>query len=482
MKRIHGLAAAALLGAGALIAFGPRAEAATPPQVLSITEERDAIGNRPRLVVEGKRLTKFVSYNLVDMQNPMPVMVELVSRKPTRLVLAFPGATPPGDYMLTLLLLDGQGQSFPVTIRNASTDWTEISGIPADIADGDAAGVWTVSGADVVRPMGRVGVGVSSPAATLHAAGSEGLLFTGLGGPNSVPASGGGTRMMFVPAYSAFRAGNVDGTQWDEANLGGNSAAFGANTTASAFNTFAAGLGCQATGNESVALGYFTTASGLDSFAAGNAATASGTISMAFGFGATASGDYSTALGHGTTAQALGSVAIGRYNVVAGDPDTLEFTDPVFVVGNGNALTGSNALTLLRNGNMTIAGSLTETSDARLKTEIAPLSGVLSRLERVRGVSYRFKDADSLPSGRRIGLLAQEVRAAFPELVTEDPQGRLGIAYGDFTAVLLEAIREQEASIAAREKEAAGLRAELDAVRARLERIEKALEAAPAPR
>ena len=481
MKRIHGLAAAALLGAAALFSFGPPAEAATPPEVTSVTEVRDVLGDRLLLVLEGKRLTKFISFNLFSMEAG-PAMVQVLSRKGTRVVLGAPGGTPPGDYFLDGALRTGEVLSFPITIRNGVTTWSGITGIPTDIADGDGGSLWTASGADVVRPTGRVGVGVDSPTATIHAAGSEGLLYTGVGGPTSVPASGGGTRMMFVPAYGAFRAGNIGDTQWDEANLGNLSVAFGGNTIASGSCTLAAGIATTASGNNSVALCYVTTASGGDSFAAGNTTTASGQISAAFGFGSTASGDYSTAFGQATTAQAQGSVALGRYNVVEGDPDSLVSDDPVLVVGNGNALTASNAFTLRRDGNLTIAGSLTETSDARLKTEIAPLSGVLSRLERVRGVSYRFKDAGSLPSGRRIGLLAQEVRAAFPELVTEDAQGRLGVAYGDFTAVLLEAIREQEASIAAREKEAAGLRAELDAVRARLERIEKALEAASTPR
>src|SRR5688572_28417860 len=118
MKRIHGLAAIALLGAAALFSFGVPAEAATPPQVTAITEERDALNDRPYLVITGKRLTKFVAFELVSMDGPGMSMTELVSRKGTRIVLGLSNGTPPGEYTLTGLLATPPNQSYPVTIRN----------------------------------------------------------------------------------------------------------------------------------------------------------------------------------------------------------------------------------------------------------------------------------------------------------------------------------------------------------------------------
>ncbi|MNH26563.1 hypothetical protein D3C76_811250 [compost metagenome] len=47
------------------------------------------------------------------------------------------------------------------------------------------------------------------------------LLLTGMHtGTASVPASGAGTRIFFDTQKSAFRAGNVTGTKWDNANIG----------------------------------------------------------------------------------------------------------------------------------------------------------------------------------------------------------------------------------------------------------------------
>jgi hypothetical protein len=99
---------------------------------------------------------------------------------------------------------------------------------------------------------------------------------------------------------------------------------------------------------------------------------------------------------------------------------------------------------LYKNGNLAIAGTLTQNSDARLKTDVQPLTRVLARLTGIRGVTFEWKDKQMHPAGRQIGLLAQEVQQAFPELVHSDSAGNLSVAYGNFTAVLLEAIKEQQ--------------------------------------
>jgi hypothetical protein len=185
-----------------------------------------------------------------------------------------------------------------------------------------------------------------------------------------------------------------------------------------------------------------------------------------------ASGGASTAIGDSTTAQAYGSLALGRYNVAGGTPTFIDATDPVLVVGNGTgSLSPSNAFTLLRNGNLTIAGTLTQNSDARAKTDVVPLAGVISKLATLHAVTYRFKEGTPAPEGRHIGLLAQEVRDAFPELVAEDSEGKLSVAYGNFAAVLLEAVKEQQATIDAQRKD-------LDAMAKRLEALEARLGAA----
>ncbi|OYU94338.1 MAG: hypothetical protein CFE21_16345 [Bacteroidetes bacterium B1(2017)] len=201
-------------------------------------------------------------------------------------------------------------------------------------------------------------------------------------GSITLPVSGAGTRLMWIPAKSAFRIGTINGTQWDALNIGtwsfaagsntkanGNaSTSFGNSTTASGAVSTSLGFGSTASGNFSTSMTYNTIASGDYSTSMGYQTTASGehSASMGFhtfanGFSSTsmghdtkANGDYSMSMGYYTTAQAQKSVVMGAYNVVSGSSNTDVATDPLFVVGNGTSFTPSNALSLLKNANLGI--------------------------------------------------------------------------------------------------------------------------------
>ncbi len=114
-------------------------------------------------------------------------------------------------------------------------------------------------------------------------------------------------------------------------------------------------------------------------------------------------------------------------------------------------------------------------SDRRLKKDIRPLDGALAKVLALRGVTYDWRRDEfperRLPAGRQVGFIAQEVEAVVPEVVGE-VDGLKTLAPQHLTALLVEAVREQQATI---ERQ----RAEIDALAARLEALEAAL-AAPA--
>jgi len=118
---------------------------------------------------------------------------------------------------------------------------------------------------------------------------------------------------------------------------------------------------------------------------------------------------------------------------------------------------GTKLMQLERSGNLTIAGTLTQSSDARLKTDIQSLDGALTKVLNLRGVSYALND--DAAHGRKIGVIAQEVEQEYPELVATDGQGMKSVAYANLTAVLIEAVK--------------ALKAENDALKVRLERLEQ---------
>lgn len=99
-------------------------------------------------------------------------------------------------------------------------------------------------------------------------------------------------------------------------------------------------------------------------------------------------------------------------------------------------------------GNVTFLNNVTAYSDRRLKTNIRTIGDALTRLKRLRGVSY-------LRDGRpKIGVIAQEVEEVFPEVVLtgSDPQGLKSVAYGDLVGVLIEAVKDLSAEVSALKK------------------------------
>lgn len=80
------------------------------------------------------------------------------------------------------------------------------------------------------------------------------------------------------------------------------------------------------------------------------------------------------------------------------------------------------------------------TSDARLKTAIAPIRDALTKLLQLQGVTFEMAEMADEPR-RRMGLLAQDVHAVAPEAVIE-AEGILRLAYGNLIGLLVEAIKD----------------------------------------
>jgi hypothetical protein len=281
----------------------------------------------------------------------------------------------------------------------------------------------------------------------------------------------GKTGWRFSTAVAA-NYGDIGSEAVDLSYSGSSSSTKGATGTAST----AMGYGTTASGNYSTAMGGYTTASGDYSTAMGGYTTASGNYSTAMGRNTTASANYSTAIGYKTTASGINSFAIGdettasdyaslsigRYNSVnstvtaGGSAASFDTDNAAFVIGNGTgSSTKSDAFVVYFNGNATLSGDLTINSDERLKDNIQPLGSTLNKLHQIEGKTYSFKkDEEHTP---KIGVLAQEVQAVFPELVTEGGDGILSVNYQGLVPVLINAINEQEVKMSEQDAKIAAL-------------------------
>lgn len=98
----------------------------------------------------------------------------------------------------------------------------------------------------------------------------------------------------------------------------------------------------------------------------------------------------------------------------------------------------NNAYALYGAGAIYVTGDITGLSDERKKTNIETISGALEIVDKLRGVRFNWKDTGK----KSAGVIAQDVKAVLPELVHENPDGDLSVAYGNLTGVLIEAVKE----------------------------------------
>ena len=100
---------------------------------------------------------------------------------------------------------------------------------------------------------------------------------------------------------------------------------------------------------------------------------------------------------------------------------------------------GTTILALDNSGNMTVTGTITESSSIVLKENINPISNALNLINQLVGVTYDRKSTKK----KEAGLIAEEVDKVIPDIVSRNGDGKPeGIQYTKLTAYLIEAVKE----------------------------------------
>ncbi|MEO6229522.1 MAG: tail fiber domain-containing protein [Ferruginibacter sp.] len=127
---------------------------------------------------------------------------------------------------------------------------------------------------------------------------------------------------------------------------------------------------------------------------------------------------------------------------------------------------------MLANGNVTVYGFVTDYSDKSLKQNIVPLKNSLQKLMKLGGYTYNWIDKKR-SQDEQVGVIAQEVEAQFPQLVSTDKDGIKSVAYGHMVPVLVEAIKEQQTMIDELKKANSKQATTIDDLLKRMEALEK---------
>jgi len=144
----------------------------------------------------------------------------------------------------------------------------------------------------------------------------------------------------------------------------------------------------------------------------------------------TGSGTSVTRTISGTT----GKIVVTNADGISGNP-TITVGEDVPLLASNNTFAGTT-----NTFKAVVGDSFTTTSDARLKENVETLNNAVDVVNRLRGVSYTRNGK------AEIGLIAQEVEQVIPEVVGES-DGFKTVAYSNVVGLLIEAIKEQQATI-----------------------------------
>lgn len=293
-------------------------------------------------------------------------------------------------------------------------------------------------------------------------------------------------------AFFGF-AGNasVSGT----ANLGAGFEALHVNSSGN--NNVALGLEAlfnNTFGGENTAAGFtalFSNTTGENNTAFGNSAledTTTGGFNTAVGGGAlyfNAAGGDNTALGFNAgpdqnSPSLSNSTAIGFSAIVSQSNAlvlgcTAGLSECPAAVNVGIATpTPSNIFTIGRGAGHAISDGWDTYSSRRFKTNIQTLHDALGTVQQLRGVSY-----DLQSSGKHeIGVIAEEVGAVVPEVVSWDKNGKdaQGVDYSRLTALLIEATKQQQTLIQKQQEQLQAQQAEILRLSSQVKAIQTSLE------
>jgi hypothetical protein len=288
--------------------------------------------------------------------------------------------------------------------------------------------IWTDSNtlgdSTIYETNGMVGVGTTSPTATLTVLGANG----GAAQTPVLQVTGGMGGSGFGRGGGILLAGGPGGRRG-----GGSITVTGGDGGANGAKNSAPGGAIQLSGGTGGAGQAFSKAG------------PGGSITIAGGIGGAPDPAGGGGDGGSITLQAGAAVKLGKPgNVLVSLPQGGEME----ILGGRGVGIGTprpKATLDIKVGGTTLADAWTTRSSRRFKTNIKPLEGALEKVEQLQGVYYERK----VDGKHEIGVVAEDVAQVVPEVVSRDPKSQevQGVDYSRLAALLIEAVKSQQAEI-----------------------------------
>lgn len=135
--------------------------------------------------------------------------------------------------------------------------------------------------------------------------------------------------------------------------------------------------------------------------------------------------------------------------IINGSDNTIDLKENVHIIGDGITADQDNAFYVGCDNGLFCTGDVVafSLSDKNLKNNIKPIENCLEKVLSLDAIEFEWNNLQSTYKGKDIGLIAQQVEKIVPEIVETRRNGFKAIKYEKLTALLVGAIKEQQAII-----------------------------------